>query len=204
MSERLRRERPERERVAAPRRHAPTRRRPSAAPSRRPGVASSRKPRAALPNSGVKLSKQRVAAPKKANGARRPVERPNGSKPPASPRVQRRRSIVVSLLLALSLLGFLFAFVYPTRTYLTQREQIQASRERLGILQRQTAALERDTKRLGGDAEVERIAREQYGLVRPGETPYVLVPATTPGTKPGAAPSTTPTTAPSGKSAAGK
>jgi cell division protein FtsB len=100
--------------------------------------------------------------------------------------VRRRRYAVVGLLTALLLLGFLFAFVYPTRTYLKQREQIQASQERLDVLQQQTAALERDTKRLEGDAEVERIAREQYGLVRPGETPYVLVPGTTPTTAPAA------------------
>jgi len=86
---------------------------------------------------------------------------------------------------ALALVGFLFAFVYPTRTYLDQREQIQHGQNRLDVLQQQTAALERDTERLGGAAEVERIAREQYGLVRPGETPYVIV-----------APETTPTTVP--------
>lgn len=91
--------------------------------------------------------------------------------------------VVAGLLCGLLLLGFLFAFVYPTRTYLKQREQIQAAESRLGVLQRETAALRRDTKRLQGDAEVERIAREQYGLVRPGETPYVLVPSTTPPAK---------------------
>jgi len=31
---------------------------------------------------------------------------------------------------------------------------------------------------------VERRAREDYGLVRPGETPYVLVPAPPPTTAP--------------------
>jgi cell division protein FtsB len=31
---------------------------------------------------------------------------------------------------------------------------------------------------------VTRIAREQYGLVRPGEVPYVLVPAAPPTTPP--------------------
>ncbi len=100
--------------------------------------------------------------------------------------MRRRRYTVIGLLVALLLLGFLFAFVYPTRTYLKQREQIQASQERLDVLQQQTASLERDTQRLQGDAEVERIAREQYGLVRPGETPYVLVPSTTPTTAPAA------------------
>jgi len=72
--------------------------------------------------------------------------------------------------------AFLFAFVYPTRTYLSQREQIKRAQDRLEVLREQTATLRRDTERLRGDAEVERIAREQYGLVRPGETPYVIVP----------------------------
>ena len=103
--------------------------------------------------------------------------------------------MVVTLLFGLLLLALLFAFVYPTRTYLKQRDQIQASQERLGVLERETAALVRDTKRLDGDAEVERIAREQYGLVRPGETPYVLVPETTQVTTA----TTAPTTAPPGK-----
>jgi len=92
----------------------------------------------------------------------------------------------------LALVGFLFAFVYPTRTYLDQREQIAGAQGRLDVLNAQTRSLERATERLRGDAEVERIAREEYGLVRPGETPYVIVPATTPTT----VPATTPTTAP--------
>jgi cell division protein FtsB len=178
MPERPRRERPERERVAAP----------------RTGTASSRQHRTragASRQARVVLPKRREAAPKKASRPRRPAKRPTGAKRPASPKVRRRRSVVVTLLLGLLLLAFLFAFVYPTRTYLKQRDQIQASQERLGILERETNALARDTKRLGGDAEVERIAREQYGLVRPGETPYVLVPETTA--------TTTPTTAPAGK-----
>jgi cell division protein FtsB len=90
--------------------------------------------------------------------------------------VARRRRLLLGILAGLALAGFLFAFVYPTRTYLGQREQIRRAEERLTVLRRQTEALERDTKRLEGDAEVERIAREQYGLVRPGETPYVIVP----------------------------
>jgi cell division protein FtsB len=96
-----------------------------------------------------------------------------------SPRVTRRRRLLLGVLAALALVGFLFAFAYPTRTYLDQREQIRRAEERLTVLQHQTAALERDTLRLQGDAEVERIAREQYGLVRPGETPYVIVPPET-------------------------
>jgi cell division protein FtsB len=74
--------------------------------------------------------------------------------------------------------GFLFAFVYPTSTYVRQRSQLSKASERLERLERETERLQEESERLQGDAEVERLAREQYGLVRPGESPYVLVPAT--------------------------
>jgi cell division protein FtsB len=64
----------------------------------------------------------------------------------------------------------------------TSASPIHQAEERLDVIRRETAELQRDTKRLQGDAEVERIAREQYGLVRPGETSYVIVPETTPTT----------------------
>jgi cell division protein FtsB len=118
--------------------------------------------------------------------------------------VRRRRSVLVTVLAALLLIGFLFVFVYPTRTYVTQREQIQASQQRLDVLERETATLERETRRLDGDAEIERVAREQYGLVRPGEIPYVLVPEPTPETTPQTTPATNPTAAPDRKQPAGK
>jgi cell division protein FtsB len=138
---------------------------------------------APTPPAPASSTRKRGAGPAKASTPRRHAKRPAGAKRPASPKVRRRRTVVVGLLFALLLLGFLFAFVYPTRTYLKQRDQIQAAEERLGILQQETRALRNDTKLLEGDAEVERIAREQYGLVRPGETPYVLVPTTTPPAK---------------------
>jgi len=130
----------------------------------------------------------RVAPRRTPPGMRRVAAGPEHTPPPprrqASARVRRRRRVLIGITCGLALVGFLFAFVYPTRTYLQQRDQIQHSQERLDVLKQQTAALERDTVRLRGDAEVERIAREQYGLVRPGETSYVIVP-----------PETTPTTA---------
>ncbi len=85
---------------------------------------------------------------------------------------------------AVILVGFVVAFVYPTRTFLRQRTELSAAETRLQVLERETKSLEADSARLGSDAEIERVAREQYGLIRPGETPFVLVPE-----------STTPTTA---------
>ena len=39
------------------------------------------------------------------------------------------------------------------------------------MLQPRTRWLARESKRLSTDAEIERLAREQYGLVKPGEQP---------------------------------
>ena len=101
--------------------------------------------------------------------------------------MRRRRALLAAALGLLVLVGLLFAFGYPTRTFLQQRSQISATQKHLVDLERATAALSRQSQQLRGDAAVTRIAREQYGLVRPGEIPYVLVPA---------APTTTPPTTP--------
>ncbi len=88
-------------------------------------------------------------------------------------------------LLLVVLVGLLFAFVYPTRTFLDQRDQTNKARAQLEMLQSENARLAHETKRLSTDSEIERIAREQYGLVKPGERPFVILPApTTPTTAP--------------------
>jgi len=87
---------------------------------------------------------------------------------------------VATAVCAVLLLGFVVAFVYPTRTYLRQRTEMSVAETRLDVLERETRTLEADSRRLESDAEIERVAREQYGLIRPNETPWVLVPETTP------------------------
>lgn len=91
--------------------------------------------------------------------------------------------MILLLVGGLVLVVVLFAFVYPTRTFLLQRKEVTAAEQRLEVLERSTNSLRRDNIRLGSDAEVERRAREDFGMVRPGETPYVLVPAPTPTTR---------------------
>ena len=110
-----------------------------------------------------------------ANG--RPKPKPSASTTAKrAPRSRGRRGTLALLLLGLAFVAVLFAFVYPTRTYLNQRQELNAAERRLEVLKQNTKALEHDSARLESDAEVERRAREDYGLVRPGETPYVLVP----------------------------
>ena len=81
--------------------------------------------------------------------------------------------------------AFLFVFVFPVRTLLAQREDTNKVREKLELLREQNAQLAEEAERLQSDAEVERIARERYNLVRPGETPYAVVEEAPPTPAPG-------------------
>jgi cell division protein FtsB len=100
----------------------------------------------------------------------------------------RRRVLLRLLLGGMVIVALLFAFVFPARTLLAQRQQTDKERARLELLREQTRKLEAETIRLQDDAEIERIAREQYNFVRPGERPFVVVP---PPTTAPPAPSTT-------------
>jgi len=75
------------------------------------------------------------------------------------------------------LVGVLFAFVFPTRAYVEQRGQVHAAETHLAVLKQQGAILRREQQRLQSDAEVERIARSRYNLVKPGEQAYAIVPS---------------------------
>jgi cell division protein FtsB len=90
------------------------------------------------------------------------------------------------------LVGLLFAFVYPTRTFLDQRESTNKARAQLELLQAENARMTGEAKKLSTDSEIERLAREKYGLVKPGERAFVVLPAPTTTTLPPAAPTTQP------------
>ncbi len=82
------------------------------------------------------------------------------------------------------LVGLLFVFVYPTRTFLEQRRETEQARDQLALLQSQRARLQAQAKDLSKDGEVVRIARERYGLVQPGQIPFLILPTPTTTTTP--------------------
>jgi cell division protein FtsB len=90
----------------------------------------------------------------------------------------RRRAIVWAAVASVVLIGLLFAFVYPTRTLLDQRTDTKNARVQLELLRSENAKLAREAKQLKSDAEIERRARE-YGMVKPGEHPFVIIPTPT-------------------------
>jgi cell division protein FtsB len=76
--------------------------------------------------------------------------------------------------------GVLAVAVFPTSTYLDQRRDTSEAEERLAVLRAQNEAYESRIERLQTVEEIERIAREQYNLVFPGEEAYAVLPAPLP------------------------
>jgi cell division protein FtsB len=78
---------------------------------------------------------------------------------------------------ALAVVAILFLFVFPTRSYLSQRAAINDARHDLGVLQAQNERLEEEAARLRTPTEVEAIAREQFHMVYEGERAFTVTPA---------------------------
>ncbi|HUW04220.1 MAG TPA: septum formation initiator family protein [Acidimicrobiales bacterium] len=75
-------------------------------------------------------------------------------------------------LLVVAILGVGVFAVFPTRTYLAQQDATSKERERLKVLVEETEQLKARAAALDSDTEIERLAREDHGLVRPGEEAY--------------------------------
>ena len=81
---------------------------------------------------------------------------------------------VVITLLVLGLLGAMA--IEPTRQLLEQRERISAMADDLHEIERSNGRLAARIDRLQDPDFIEQRAREQIGLVRPGETAIVVMP----------------------------
>lgn len=92
-------------------------------------------------------------------------------------RRKRRRSRIgtVAFIVLLVALGLVATGVLPVRDYLGRENEVNAAQSRLELLQQQNAKLADDVEALYSEQEVERIAREQYGFVLPGEVGYVVL-----------------------------
>jgi cell division protein FtsB len=89
----------------------------------------------------------------------------------------KRTSLLVG---TLATVVVLFIAVFPARTYLDQHRQRQQAVAGIKSTEAGNKALEQRIRTLHTDAEVERLAREQYNLVRPGEEAYAILPTRPP------------------------
>ena len=79
-----------------------------------------------------------------------------------------------------TVLALLAFAVFPTSTYLDQRRDTTEAEQRLSVLRDQNEAYADQIERLQTPEEIERLAREQYNLVLPGEEAYAVLPAPLP------------------------
>jgi cell division protein FtsB len=80
-------------------------------------------------------------------------------------------------LIALVVVAILFLFVFPFRSFLARRAAVDDARRDLKVVQEQNEKLQREAERLTTKEEIERLARQEYHYVYPGERAYAVVPA---------------------------
>jgi cell division protein FtsB len=98
---------------------------------------------------------------------------------PLGGRRRQRKSPFVAVLLLVAL-AITLAGIFPFRQMIAQERQVDQTQAQLDALVEESRSLEERVASLRTDAEVERLAREQYGLVEPGETGYIVESPTVP------------------------
>ncbi|MCZ6505134.1 MAG: septum formation initiator family protein [Actinobacteria bacterium] len=87
---------------------------------------------------------------------------------------RRPGAAVVTLLFLVTGAAFLTQVV-PYRQILDSQRQVSSARAELAALEEDNEVLAADIAALQTDEEVEKLAREKLGYVRPGETAYIVL-----------------------------
>lgn len=115
----------------------------------------------------VPAKRARTDAPARSKGHRHARSKPS---------LLRRSTLIVTPVILVILTGTVVAFLAPTRTLLDQRRTAAAAEQRLAELEQANADAQAQADALQTDAEIERLAREQYGYAKAGEEVYHLLP----------------------------
>ena len=83
----------------------------------------------------------------------------------------KARGAVIATVLGVLILSAL----YPLRQYASQDSHVGSLVAQVRAMDRKIADLRREQQALSSDDEVERIAREELGMVRPGEVAFAIV-----------------------------
>jgi cell division protein FtsB len=87
----------------------------------------------------------------------------------------RRPGAAITTLLFLLMGAAFLTQVVPTRQILDSQRQVNSARSQLVELETDNARLQADVAALETDAEIEKLAREKLGYVRPGEIAYIVL-----------------------------
>ncbi|MEE8374843.1 MAG: septum formation initiator family protein [Acidimicrobiia bacterium] len=89
--------------------------------------------------------------------------------------VFRRPGAALATLLFLVMGAAFLTQVVPYRQILDSQRQVNSARAQLAALEEDNEVLAADIAALQTDEEVEKLAREKLGYVRPGETAYIVL-----------------------------
>jgi cell division protein FtsB len=92
-------------------------------------------------------------------------------------------AVWVGIVLAATV-GLVAVTFFPLRQYLNQRHDVATARQHLAVITQENQHLASEVQALNTDAEIERVAREQYHLVKPGEDAYAILPPSAPASLP--------------------
>ena len=104
-----------------------------------------------------------------------PVRKKSAGKKDERPDRRVGRRVLLGVVSTLVFLGLMVGVV-PVRQYLEQQRRLDAARQRIELLDEENQRLAARAEELRTDEEIERLAREQYSLVRPGEEAFALLP----------------------------
>ncbi len=77
---------------------------------------------------------------------------------------------------SIAVIALLAVTVFPTRLWMRQKNDLASVQHRVQILKHTNTALQQRVDELGTDSAIERIAREQHNLVKPGEDAFAVLP----------------------------
>jgi cell division protein FtsB len=97
----------------------------------------------------------------------------NNTPAAATVREERRRGGFFAVVLLVGL-AIVLAGVFPFRQMIAQQRLVDNTEAELSALVSANQDLQVQIDAVQSEAELERIAREQYGMARPGETIYVV------------------------------
>ncbi len=78
------------------------------------------------------------------------------------------------MILGVVILAVFVFGVFPTGSYVEQRNELRDAEDELAELREENTVLEARIERLGSESEIELEARE-FGLVRPEEENYLII-----------------------------
>ena len=90
-------------------------------------------------------------------------------------RLFKRPGALLTTLLFLVIGAAFLTQVVPYRQIVDSHRQVAAARAELADLEEENQRLEVDVAALHTDSEIEKLAREKLGYVRPGETAFVVL-----------------------------